>query len=877
MPKEKRPPKSLEWLLDHILPHYVDETALGDFEEEYTFIASERGTPYANFWYLLQIIKSIPPFLINKILWSGIMLKNYAIIALRDLKKNKIYSFINIFGLAIGMACCIMIMLFVQNELSYDRFHENANCIYRITSKRKYYGIEDHTTITRWIMGPNLVNNFPEVMNAVRLIIHGRFVVEHGDKRLMTDPFYADPSILDVFTFPLIKGDKRTALKEPNNAVISEELAGKVFGTEDPMGKIISVYDLDDKYDLQITGILKNIPSNSHFRFDFLAPIDHLKTRKIYDENAPKNPYPCITYIHLNENANPEELQEKLPDFVSKYFSERHASNIKYFLQPLLSIHLNSNLSLELEKNSNITYSYALSVIAFIILSIACINFINLSTARAPRRSREIGMRKVIGANRLQLFKQFIGETVFLSFIALLIAIFLTALFLPSFNSLMNRHLTMNFNENLFLYIGLILLTLFVGCLSGTYPAIVLSSFQPIKALRRDFRKGTVLGTFMRKGLVVFQFVISLIFLIGTIIIFQQLNFIKNKDLGFIKDNVIEIPIYKDNALCRRADLIKKELSQHPNIIDIVVTAGIPGAYNGIPIHCVPEGFSEDNPTELDELMVEAGFFGFFGIEFIEGRGFSKKIVSDSTSSVIINETAAKSIGWKNPIGKQIKSKAFVDESNKTGLVTVIGVVKDFHNGTLHDELKPSIYKIYPPGVSEIYIRIRPENIQETIAFLERKWRDLPTHLPFNYQFLDDFYEAFRYTEDKKISKVFALSSILAIFLACFGMFGSASYSAERRKKESGIRKVLGASVSKIVLLISKEFIFLILIANIVAWPLGYYISNRWLQSFAYQTSIGVWAFIFASVLALMVALISVSYQSVKAAIANPIDSLRYE
>ena len=793
------------------------------------------------------------------------MFRNYLLTAYRNIKRQKLYSFINITGLAIGMACCIVILLFVQDELSYDRYHKNARQIYRITSKHS----RGHTIISPYEMAPNMVNDFPEVVDAVRIIKQSEFVLSYGEKRFVINPVYADPSILDVFTFPLIRGDKKAVLKDPNSVVISEELAEKFFGDDDPIGKILTIYDLDNKYNLKVTGILRNVPYNSHFMFHFLAPIEQLQNRYA---DKPYSLSFCSTYLLLNKNASPEGLEKKFPNFTVKYFGERYASIYTYFLQPLTSIHLNSNLGLELGENSNITYSYAFSAVAIIILIIACINFINLSTARASRRFKEVGLRKVVGANRFQLLRQFLGESVFLSFIALLLAVILTELFLPFFNNMMSRHLTVGLRENHFLYVGLFLLTLFVGFLSGSYPSIFLSSLRPVEVFKGDVRKDSLVGIFMRKGLVVFQFAISVVFIIGTIVALQQLNFVNNKNLGFDKENIINIPIFKDHNFAKRHEMIKSEISRHPNIIKAVVTYGVPGMHGSNPIQCIPEGLPDDEPVELNTILIGEDYFDFFGIDIVKGRDFSKEISSDKGSAIILNETAVKKLGWESPIGKRIKVNYW---DIKTG--TVIGVVKDHHNGSLHEEIKPSVYLLRPDRHSYIFLKIYPDDIKGTISFLEKKWQEFPTHLPLNYLFYDESLENNLYREDRKVSSVLIFSSALAIILACLGLFGLASFAAERRTKEIGIRKVLGSSVSGIVALLSKEFLKWVLIANIIAWPVAYYAMNKWLQNFAYRINIGWWVFVLAGLLALVIALVTVSYQAIKAARANPVDALRYE
>jgi putative ABC transport system permease protein len=804
------------------------------------------------------------------------MIKNYLTITWRSLKKNKIYSFINIFGLAVGMSCCIVIMLFVQDELSFDRFHENAQSIYRLTVERKISTGERRDTLIPSDAAPNLIAEFPEVVDAARMAMPRVFVVEHGDKRFTTDPVGADPNILEVFTFPLIMGDKRTALKDPDNVVISEDLASKMFADENPMGKVITLYGVDTRHDYQVTGIMRNIPHNSHLRFEFLTPASYADSRK---NPSRARREVCVTYLLLGKNADPQKLEEKFPGFVLKHYGEQFAKRATFHLQPLTSIHLRSDLDYDeiVMEKGNISTSYFLSAIAFMILLIACINFMNLSTARATRRSREVGIRRVVGAFRNQLFRQFLGESIQFAFIALLFALAMASILLPYFNSLMGKHLTIDFKANLFLYSGLFFLSLFVGLLSGSYPAFFLSSYRPVDVLKGEIRKGTRFGVFLRKGLVVFQFAVSLVFIIGTIIIYWQIGFIKNKDLGFVKENIISIPIFKDKAFSRRSELIIRELGQHPNVLDVIVTLNAPGGYNGWLIPCVPQGFSEENPIKIRGIHVGEGHFDFFGIPIVEGRNFSAAIASDADSAVIINQTAVTFFGWESPVGKMIKCEEFRSASNKEGVFSVIGVVKDFHNGSLHEKIEPTAYKFYPQGNHAIYLKIRPENIQETIAFLERKWRELPTYLIFHYQFLDERIQIYRYGEETKISKVFSSSSILAVLLACLGVFGLASFSSEQRVKEIGIRKVLGASVENIVLLLSKDFSKLVLMANIIAWPIAYYVLARWMQNFAYRVGIGWWIFPLAALMVLIITFLTIGYHAIKAAHTNPAVTLRYE
>jgi putative ABC transport system permease protein len=801
------------------------------------------------------------------------MFRNYLLTTLRDIRRNALYASIKIFGLAIGMACAILIMLFIRDELSYDRYHTNANRIFRLTVKIQLPGREMHHIITRGETGPQLAADYPEIADIVRIDMHRWFVVEHGETRVTTDPLYADPSILNVFSFPLLRGDRKTALSEPTSVVITQGLAKRLFANADPMGQTIAIYDLNKKYDLKITGILKDIPANSHFRFEFLASLDHLRSRS--PENA-DNRLTCVTYLLLKDKRDGLELQKKLPDFVRRHMGPSTPGRT-YYLQPLTSIHLGSHLELELEENSSLSVSYTLSLIAFFVLFVAGINFVNLSIARASRRGREVGMRKVVGASKSQLVRQFMSEAIVLALISLGLAVLIALLLLPSFNLLVGKHLGLGVGASLSFYAALLLLALVVGLLSGSYPAFFLSAYKPAIVLKGETPKGGSSGTLVRKGLVVTQFAVALVFIIGTLVVSRQLNYVKNKDLGVKNENVIDLPIFKDEALTKRVDLVERELGSVPGVVDITVSTGEVGFYSGWPIQCIPEGHAPDSPVMMNVLLSGNGFFKFFGVNIVQGRDFQKEIASDAASSIIINETAAKTLGWQTPVGKRISSTYFSDERDKLGVRTVIGVVHDFHNGSLHEKIMPSIYQFLPEQNNEVFIRLRPDKIPETLGALEKKWKDLPTHIPFVYHFLDNPLESGMYSQDRKFGRIFGFSSTLALFLAAIGVFGLMSFAAERRRREIGIRKVMGANRVQIVALLVKDLSVLVVIANIVAWPVGYYVSSRWLRSFAYRIGIEWWIFIASGLGILAIALLTISFQSIKAASSNPVKTLRYE
>jgi putative ABC transport system permease protein len=801
------------------------------------------------------------------------VLKSYLLTAFRSIKKSALYTIIKVLGLAVGMMCVILTMLYIQNEFSYDRYHANANNIFRLTTKSDRPGFSIHTIFSWGELGPLLSAKFPEVMKAVRMYVPREFVVEYGSNRLITDPVYADPDILSVFSFPLYRGDAKSALRDPSDVLITQAFAKRLFRDGDPLNQVISVYDLDGKYDLKVVGILKDIPKNSHFRFDFLASLEHYRNRPTERVSARFN---CITYLLLRNPKDAQALQKKIPELLRQNFGERAAGR-SIFLQPLTSIHLGSHLALELEENSSSSISFLLSLISVIVLLIACINFINLSIAYATRRAREVGVRKAIGASKSQLVSQFMAESFLLSIMALFVAIFISYLLLPIFNSLMNRQLAISFFKAPFLYFGLIAVALLVGIVAGYYPAIFLSSFSSSTVLKGNILKGGKTSFLARKGLIIVQYAVSLVLIIGALVISSQFRYIKHKALGVKNNNVLAIAIFKDGGLQKKVDLIKQELGSVPGVVDIAISEGTFGSYNGFPINCIPQGFPTDPPIQLHVLPTGLNYFRFFGVDIISGRDFQKEIGSDAGSSIIINETATRFLNWSNPVGKQISSAFFSEDRMKQIPMTVVGVVRDYHNGSLHDAIQPTIYWLNPDAFNEVYIRFRPDHISDTLLGLEKKWKILPTHLPFSYTFLDDSLGMHSYIQDRQLSKLFNSCSLLALALSVIGIFGLMSFATERRRKEIAIRKVSGASTPAIVALLIREFFVLVIAANILAWPIAFYISRRWLNTFAYRTALSWEPFIMSGVGVLAIMLLTTISKSCKAANANPVDALKYE
>jgi putative ABC transport system permease protein len=792
------------------------------------------------------------------------MFKNYLRTAIRNLRKNRGYSFLNVCGLAIGMACCILILLWVKDELSYDKFHEKADRIFRMTSEWNQRGVIAHYPLVFSGIAPLLQNDYPEVMSYVRFDQRLNTLISSGDKKFYEERlFYTDASLFEVFTFPLVKGDPETALIEPYSIVMSEKMAEKYFGSENPVGQTLTV---DNEHDYKITGIMKKIPRNSHVQFDFLASMTTLEAQdprygKLWAWN-------CYTYLLLPPGYSYLDLEKKFPDFIRRHRGEEAAEAYTFSLQPLTSIHLHSNLGSEIEPNGDIRYVYIFSIIAFFILLIACINFMNLSTARSANRAKEVGVRKVLGADRIRLIRQFLGESLFLSLMALPIAVALVMLFLPAFNTLTGKDLIIDYFGNSVFYLGLIGILLFVGLISGSYPAFFLSTFRPAEVLRGKLKAGSG-SVLFRKVLVVVQFSISIVLIAGTVIITNQLDFISKKKLGFDKEHVVVMPVSRA-GIGQEFEAFKKELLQNPGIESVCGSTSLPSLLPTRSIF-IPEGFEEEERLTLRNVLVDHDFIRTFGMEIVEGRDFSRDFATDRQEAFIVNEAAVKEFGWDSAVGKRL-----IDLEGPKGYV--IGVVKDFHFRSKHQRIEPLILSLVPSSryVYFVSVKIKSWNLSDTLSFLKSKWQAFSPNWPFEYFFLDDNLDRMYKSEDR-LRQVFLTFTFLAIFIACLGLSGLTAFTAEQRTKEIGIRKILGASVPGVVLLLSKEFMKWVLIANAIAWPVTYFAMGRWLENFAYRISLGWAAFIVSAALALGIALITVGFQAAKAALANPADALRYE
>jgi len=878
----RKPQGIAQWLLKKTANRDETSAILGDAEEEFNEIVRKQGKLSAHMWYWLLIVISLPSFFKIFFLWRYAMVKNYIKIAFRNLIRYKGYSFINITGLAVGMACTILIAVYVYNELSFDRFHEKADRIYRVGPQ---FGpsVDDRGAYTAPPMAEAFLNDFPEVLHAVRLNLWQRdYIVRYGDKTFIEKGIImADSSIFSVFTIPFLLGKPEDALTSPGKVVVTESTARKYFGDENPVGK--TLFFEDYRAEFVVSGVVRDYPANSHFQFDMILPI--YLSRQSRSNRWMSHSY--FTYVVLPENYPPTELEAKFPEFIRRhygpqffedtgttfddYFSKQD-NYYGYWLQPLLDIHLNADISDNLPGKGDIKYVYAFSVIALFILLTACINFMNLSTARFARRSKEVGIRKALGSGRSQLVWQFIGESVLISCLSLVIAAGIVYAVLPVFGTISNHTLEIRYFTNFYTVLALLGFGIVVGILSGVYPSIFLSSFQPVNAIKETFGKGRKSGKAgMRKILVIFQFSITIFIFFGTFLVNRQLHYMYEKPLGFNKDQVVVI--HKADALENSMEAFKQELLKHPDITCVSTTNSLPGRHFDENGHHL-EGKPMTEEYFLFTMYSDYDFLELLDLKLVQGRFFRQDIASDR-NAVVINETAVKLLGLTDPIGVRFHKDFGGEEEGE--FVTIIGVLKDFHFQSLHSDIQPMIIRYFTEDARVFTsVRIKTENIKERLQLLEATWKKFTNGRPFEYSFLDsDFNNLYR--AEQITGRIFTIFSFLAILIACLGLFGLISFSAEQRAKEIGIRKVLGASAINVVYILSREVLILVFFAAMIASPIAFFIMQNWLQNFAYRISIGPLIFIITIFLTLVMALLTMSYQAVKSAFANPVERLKYE
>ena len=786
------------------------------------------------------------------------MFKNYLKVALRNIWRSKVFSFINVFGLALGLACSLLIILWVSDELRYDQFHDRGARIYQVMENQSWSGVEINTTqATPGTLAPALKAEIPEVEISAKVTWDQEDLFTVGDKANKEEGLCASPDFFRIFSFPLVQGNPATAITSPTSVVISQKLAKKYFGSESAaMGKTIRVNNKDN---FMVTGVARDVPENSSMKFDYVLPEKYYEKDNGWLKEWGNNG--IQTFALLRANASADRVNAKIKRMVHRHDST--SANIDLFLHPYTDRYLHGNFENGVLDGGRIEYVRMFSVVAIFILVIACINFMNLATARSAKRAKEVGVRKVVGAGQRLLVGQFIGEAVLIALMGMVLAVVIVLALLPTFNTLTEKKVALNPGDPA---VGLTLLglTVFTGLLSGSYPALFLSSLQPVRVLKGTlkFSSGAVL---FRKGLVVFQFAMSILLIVGTVVVFRQVEYIKSKNLGLNRENLVYLPLEGD--LRQRFDPFKQDLLGAPGIKTVSMASGNAMSVGSSTTSVKWKGKDPTEKILFSQMAVGYDFLEAMGIELKEGRTFSKAFTTD-TANYIVNEEAARRIGLKPLVGQEL---TFWDKTGK-----IVGIMKDFHTQSLHAPIDPLIIRLKPEDTYTVLVRTEPGKTTEALASMEQLARKYNPAYPFKYDFADQEFER-QYKSETVIGQLARYFAFLAIFISCLGLFGLSAFTAEQRTKEMGIRKVLGASVTSLVSLLSKEFLKLVALAFVIAAPIAWYAVNQWLRNFEYKIAVGWWTFAVAGGLALVIALLTVSFQSVKAALTNPVKSLRSE
>ena len=841
----------------------------GDIKEEFYEMVKSNGFFKARIWYIRQFLLLGFTFLINSVYWSFTMFKNYIKIAFRNIIRHKGYSFINIAGLTIGIACFCLILLYVDFEFSYDKFHPDNHRLFRVGMEMKTTTSELKLALTSVPLIPELKENFPEIKYGARIRIPSEKVVKAGkisfnEKRLI----FADSDVFNIFKISFIAGNPERAINEPGKIVITEITAYKYFGSDNPMGKRISI----DNREYEITGIIKNSPDNTHLKYDLIAGIGNIPDSYLNSGNWSQAGF--YAYVKLSKVANYNAFESKLRKLGNEYINRGKVTNLKelsFFLQPVSKIHLYSNLSYEIEPPGNPVYVRLLSAVGILVLFIACINFTNLSTAGFTRRLKEIGIRKVIGVERKQIIRQFMGEYLFAVFTAFILALILLIPLMPYVNNITGINLTVNNFFKTSNFFILILLIPIIAFLAGGYPAVFISRFDTVNILRGTIFSSLKRGS-LRKIFVFIQFLISTTLIFITIVISNQLIFMKTKPLGFAKEQKLIIPFQDRGFLYSNYRTIKSEFSDIPGVTGVTVSSTVPGRQLlQVPISLSVQQQEIVHPAAF--LFVDYDFLTNYGINLSAGRNFDPQITGDFGSTIMINEAAVKAFGWnlpENALQKRIKTGLYGEKSE------IIGVIKDFHFEGLQTPIKPLVIDIFPQLYSMVTLTINAENPGKILSSIEKKYKELLPSSNVDYFFLDADFNR-QYISEQRTSRICLFFTLFGILITCIGLLGLTSFMVEKRQKEIGIRKVLGATVSGITFLLTKEFLLLVILSSLASLPFAYYVSNKWLQGFAYRTDIEFRVFAGSVIITLFIAVITVSYKTIKAAILNPVETIKYE
>jgi len=807
------------------------------------------------------------------------MLMNYLTVAFRNLVRNRVYSAVNILGLAVGIAFCILTFLFVRNEWTYDAFHETADRIYRIVLREEIRDREYLSAMMPDFMGPALAEEIPEIERFARLRKSLSSVVRYRDRFFTEEILFADASFLNMFSFPLVRGNAATALQDRHSVVVTEDMARKVFGQEDPLGKVISIRNFywDGKArDFRVTGVARSAPENSSIQFGFLVPIQNVPPVQHAREGMLFSARSEVIYVRLSAHSRPADLREKLAAFLDKYRGA-YGQVVELQFQPLADVHLTTQVGYGLEPTSSPVYSYMLSGIALAVLLIACVNFTNLSIGRSSTRAREVGVRKVVGAMRTQLMRQFWVESILTALLSFVLGIALAEFFLPAFNGLVDRDLSLDYRVNASTLIGFVGVALFVGLAAGGYPAVALSGLHPVDALKSRLRIGG--ANLLGRLLVVLQFSVSVLLIICMSGMSRQVRLLRGKDLGFRPEQVAVVSTSSLSSLAwdersRLLDIYRDELTRFSGVV----------AVSGSDVLDDPRSrdlsFPDGKEMKVDCLSADYDFLRTLGIRLVEGRNFSPDFPADETRSVVVNETFVRRMGLNAPVGQTVPLRRFFRRSGKSYRVTeatIVGVVGDFHYQSLYHPIRPMALLLSPRLGRRLLVRISsPNGVPGTLDAMRQKWQEVVPGFPFEVSFLDEHIDR-QYRSDEQWQQIVEYAAMFAIFVACLGAFGLTTLAVTRRTKEIGIRKALGASVSSIVGLLSREFLFLVAVSNVIAWPVAWYAMGRWLRDFAYRIELGPGVFLLGSVLALLMVILTVGFQAVRSAMANPVDALRHE
>ncbi len=806
------------------------------------------------------------------------MIRNYIKSAFRNIVKNKFYSFLNILGLSMGLIAFIFLFLYINDERSYDKYHENASRIHRIESNFIIAGKHEMFAIVPIPMGPALQLEYPEVESVVRIFGAGNSLFRNEEKESYEEDFYfTDSTYFQVFTHKMIMGDPDRCLVEPLSIVLTKSIATKYFGDKDPMGKIL---ESGSGRQFKVTGVMEDVPSNSHLRFDALISGTTLSAEAGEEEYNSMEPLKfwnigVYTYLMLNENSDMRSIHEKFPEFYVKYMKDigdQVNASFELMSTPLTEQHFSDHLSSDQPKG-NKAFIYIFIVVAVFILLIAAINYMNMATARSTKRAREVGIRKVAGAYKGQLIRQFLGESLMLSYISLVIAVVFVYVLLPDFNLLAGKSVTYDIFLNPVFIIAIICIATIIGLVAGSYPAFYLSSFNPVTVVKGAVSKTGGSGM-LRKILVVFQFFIATAMIISTVVVSQQLSYLRNKDLGFDMENMMILEL-QDSTFRAKAPMFREELLQNPDILGVTNSIGVPGRNTWMQVVRM-----EKDTVWIDEssiiTIVDYHYFDVYDIKLKQGRFFDENMGTDAEEAVIVNETLVKTHGWDDdPIGKTIHWGFDLDGSGGRKM-KVIGVIEDYHFKSLHNKVQQQMMFMADFNKAHLSVRINGENLRETIDFIEEKWNDFGANRPFNYRFLEETWDEM-YTAEKSLGIIFSIATMLTIFIALLGLLGLSSFIAEQRTKEIGLRKIFGASMANIIRLLYKEFAILVGIAFILAIPVAWYVLSLWLENFAFHIQIGVFAFILGGVMSLAVGMLSISFHIIKVASSNPVKAIKYE